>query len=342
MRLADLPTPCLVLDRTALRGNLERLQATASALGLALRVDLQAARSIDIARLAFGIVRDAGAATPGIAVSTLADAEYFAAFDVDDILYATCITRAGLDQLAKLCAAGASVLAATDDAGIARAIAAHPAGLRALIRVEARGAGGGLGAADPELPIVASHLGTGLAGLMAQEPPAATPGPGGAAGLGALKLAAERLAGLGHAIRLVSTDAVTGIAPGSVPSCVTEMQAGSGMFDGGALTILARITGRGPAGLRLDAGAVALGGAPGELLDGAGEASFGGAVVRPLWLEQSLVAVESLPGQRLPDPGDGLRVLPRRAALAAAAHDRYFVVDGGDEVVAVWPRVGGW
>ena len=28
--------------------------------------------------------------------------------------------------------------------------------------------------------------------------------------------------------------------------------------------------------------------------------------------------------------------------MTAAAHDRYFVVDGGEEVVAVWPRVNGW
>jgi hypothetical protein len=28
--------------------------------------------------------------------------------------------------------------------------------------------------------------------------------------------------------------------------------------------------------------------------------------------------------------------------MTAAAHDRYFVVDGGEQVVAVWPRVNGW
>jgi len=28
--------------------------------------------------------------------------------------------------------------------------------------------------------------------------------------------------------------------------------------------------------------------------------------------------------------------------MTAAAHDRYFVVDGGDEVVAIWDRVNGW
>jgi len=28
--------------------------------------------------------------------------------------------------------------------------------------------------------------------------------------------------------------------------------------------------------------------------------------------------------------------------MTAAAHDRYYVVEGQDEVVAVWPRVNGW
>jgi hypothetical protein len=28
--------------------------------------------------------------------------------------------------------------------------------------------------------------------------------------------------------------------------------------------------------------------------------------------------------------------------MTAAAHDRYHVVEGGDEVVAVWTRVNGW
>ena len=37
-----------------------------------------------------------------------------------------------------------------------------------------------------------------------------------------------------------------------------------------------------------------------------------------------------------------LRVAPNHTCLTAAAHDRYHVVDGGNEVVAVWERVNGW
>jgi D-serine deaminase-like pyridoxal phosphate-dependent protein len=40
--------------------------------------------------------------------------------------------------------------------------------------------------------------------------------------------------------------------------------------------------------------------------------------------------------------GTRLRILPNHACLTAAAHDRYHVVDGGTDVVAIWPRLNGW
>jgi len=40
--------------------------------------------------------------------------------------------------------------------------------------------------------------------------------------------------------------------------------------------------------------------------------------------------------------GAKLRVLPDHVCMTAAMYDRYHVVDGGDEVVAVWHRINGW
>ena len=37
-----------------------------------------------------------------------------------------------------------------------------------------------------------------------------------------------------------------------------------------------------------------------------------------------------------------VRVAPNHACMTAAAHDRYHVVEDGDEVLAAWPRVNGW
>ena len=40
--------------------------------------------------------------------------------------------------------------------------------------------------------------------------------------------------------------------------------------------------------------------------------------------------------------GERVRVAPNHTCMTSAAHDRYHVVDGSDEVVAVWPRISGW
>jgi D-serine deaminase-like pyridoxal phosphate-dependent protein len=40
--------------------------------------------------------------------------------------------------------------------------------------------------------------------------------------------------------------------------------------------------------------------------------------------------------------GSRWRILPNHSCMTAAAYDRYHVVDGGNEIVAVWPRVNGW
>jgi D-serine deaminase-like pyridoxal phosphate-dependent protein len=40
--------------------------------------------------------------------------------------------------------------------------------------------------------------------------------------------------------------------------------------------------------------------------------------------------------------GTRLRILPNHACATAAQHDAYHVVRGGTEVLARWPRFGGW
>ncbi len=325
MRLCDLPTPCLVLDRGRLRRNLERMAAAARASGVALRVDMQAARSIDVARLAFAAAEDAGVAVRGVAVSTLAEAEYFAAHDVTDILCAAGITPDKLDQAAKLNRAGVAVLVATGDADAAAAIAAHAAAPRALLALDA-GDGFGILPHDPAVPEIGRRLGALFAGVLIQ----------GGAGVPELDLAMRRLAERGCRAEIVSAGRAE---PGPLVG-ITELRDGAAMFDDLALTVLASVTGRRPGLLTLDAGAVALGAGGGRLLDPAAADGFGHAPVQAGWPEQASVRID--PVEALPAVGDRLRVAPHDAALSAAAHDRYFVMNGGDEVVAIWPRVGGW
>jgi D-serine deaminase-like pyridoxal phosphate-dependent protein len=40
--------------------------------------------------------------------------------------------------------------------------------------------------------------------------------------------------------------------------------------------------------------------------------------------------------------GSRVLVLPNHACATAAAHDLYFVTEGGDRIVDVWERVNGW
>jgi D-serine deaminase-like pyridoxal phosphate-dependent protein len=40
--------------------------------------------------------------------------------------------------------------------------------------------------------------------------------------------------------------------------------------------------------------------------------------------------------------GGRVRILPNHACATAAAYDRYFVTDGGEQIVASWERVNGW
>jgi D-serine deaminase-like pyridoxal phosphate-dependent protein len=121
---------------------------------------MKTAKSIDIARLALS------GQPGGITVSTLAEAEYFASHGVVDILYAVGVTPAKLDQVARLNASGANVTVITDDPLAADAIAAHPAGIKALIEIDCGEQRGGVLVAEDLLSELANRLGSHLVGVI--------------------------------------------------------------------------------------------------------------------------------------------------------------------------------
>lgn len=368
MRLADLHTPCLVLDRRVLARNLDRMAGQAASLGVPLRPHMKTAKSIDVARMA-------ASGRPGaIAVSTLAEAEYFAAHGVPDILYAVCITPQKLDQIAKLNASGADIAVVTDDPDIAAAIAAHPVPMRALVEIDSGEGRSGLLPTDPGLLDLAvrldgrfagimTHAGQSYAGRSAEEiARVAEAERHGAA------YAAEWLRGNGRPCAIVSVGSTPTAVHGTRLSGVTELRAGVYMFgdlfqatigshglEDMALTVLASVIGVNAAQRRLvlDAGGLALSkdrsteATPhdygfGLVLGLDGTPVYGGAVVRRAYQEHGVVDCDpSLPFPSL-RVGDLVRVAPNHACMTAAAHDRYHVVEGGDEVVAVWTRVNGW
>lgn len=366
MTLDDLPTPCLVLDLGILRRNLAAMRAAvARHPGLALRPHLKTAKSREVAALA----------APGcgpITVSTLAEARHFAEAGWRDQIYAVGIVPAKLDAVAALAAAGAAVKVITDDVAVAAAIAAHPGPLSALIEVDVGEGRGGVAPDGPELPAIAAALGARLAGVishsghsyagrsvddMAAIAEAERQG---------IVLAAGRLRAAGHAVPIVSLGSSPTALHARTMAGVTEVRAGVYMFGDLfqaqlgthglgdiAVTVLASVIGRSAARntLLLDAGALALSKDRstaavardwgfGRVLDRDGQPSLGDAWVERAYQEHGEVrGAGPLPMLPL---GTRLRVAPNHSCLTAAAHDHYHVVDGGREVIALWPRVNGW
>jgi len=99
--LHTLETPCLVLDGERVRRNICRLQGRLAELGPSLRPHLKTAKSVEVARQV--MTSDAGPAT----VSTLKEAEQFAAAGVRDLIYAVGIAPGSkLERVAALRAGG--------------------------------------------------------------------------------------------------------------------------------------------------------------------------------------------------------------------------------------------
>ncbi len=367
MTLDDLPTPCLVLDRSIVARNIKRMADALAHRGVPLRPHMKTAKCIEVARMAL-------AGQPGgITVSTLAEAEFFAGHGIADMIYAVGITPRKLEQIAKLNAAGAAVIVITDDLDTAAAVAAHPAGMRALIEIDTGEGRGGVAPDDSALLALAERLGNRLAGVLTH----AGHSYAGrhiddmvrvaeAERVGVTR-AAERLRAAGHAVEIVSMgSSPTTLAATSLQG-VTEVRAGVYMFgdlfqaeigthglDDIGMTVLTSVIGRRPAqgSLLVDAGGLALSkdrsteATPhdygfGLVLDRLGRRRFGRAVVSRAYQEHGVVEMDASIPIDLP-VGARLRIAPNHTCMTAAAHDRYYVTNGGEQVAATWMRVNGW
>ena len=127
MTLAQLPTPCLLLDKQRMDRNIARLAGRLQRLGVALRPHLKTAKSVEVARRM--MASPAGPAT----VSTLKEAEEFAAAGVRDILYAVGIAPSKLDRVLALRAKNVDLSIILDSIEQARAVAAKCREARATI-----------------------------------------------------------------------------------------------------------------------------------------------------------------------------------------------------------------
>jgi D-serine deaminase-like pyridoxal phosphate-dependent protein len=78
------------------------------------------------------------------------------------------------------------------------------------------------------------------------------------------------------------------------------------------------------------------------MLDLEGHPSYGESIITRAYQEHGVVECD--PTRAFPNLpiGAKVRVAPNHICMTAAAHDRYYVVDQSDEVIAIWTRVNGW
>ena len=375
MRLSDLQTPALVLDRARLQRNLDHMSGRAKALGVDLRPHMKTSKSAEVAR------RATSGHSGGITVSTLNEAEYFLTNGLRDITYAVGITPAKLDRVAALQAKGAEITIMTDSLDVARAIAERGAALgvrfAVLIEIDTGDRRGGISADSDALLKIgrALHGGAGaeLRGILAH------------AGhsydcpniahveriaeeerYGAVR-ATERLRAAGLPAPVVSVGSTPTALHARHLDGVTEMRPGvyvfGDLFQAGigscrigdlAVSVLASVIGCRVADNRvlIDAGGLALSkdrstaghsfdAGFGLVTDLALSPIAGARIVQANQEHGHVEGQGRLPFEILPI-GAKVRVLPNHVCMTAAMYDRYHVVDGGDEIVGVWDRTNGW
>lgn len=164
----ELPTPALILDRRKLEANAAGMRERVRKLGVTLRPHVKTSKSIDVLR-----ILAEGAELP-ITVSTLAEARYFFAHGVSDILYAVGIAPVKLPQVAELIRAGCTLRVILDSLEAAQALQGFGMSegltIEALIEVDTDGHRAGVAPDDELLIEIARRLsadtGASLGGVM--------------------------------------------------------------------------------------------------------------------------------------------------------------------------------
>nr|XP_047909779.1 D-threo-3-hydroxyaspartate dehydratase-like [Anser cygnoides] len=346
-RLDALPTPALAVDRATARRNAERMQERCRALGLRLRPHVKTHKTLEGGALATGGTRR------GIAVSTLAEARFFADGGFDDILLAYPLPAGRLEECAELAQRLDAFQVLLDSPGALQRLRQRPlaGGKRWLVWLKLD-CGNGRGGDGPGGGGFGPHArGTRGGGVTS---PSAMPGGGDSPSR------ATRLRQAGVPCPQASI--------GSTPSCshpvpemaeLTEVHPGNYIFydlqqtllgscqpQDVAIRVLTRVVGHYPHRnqLLVDCGWTALS-LHGWAQPPAGRAAVEGhPQLRLVGLTQEHGLLEPASGQldfgRFP-VGTVLALVPFHACATAAMHPVYYVHEEG-EVVALWHPVRGW
>ena len=375
--IADLSTPCLLLDEAKMKRNIARLAKHAEDLGVSLRPHLKTTKCVEAARY---VLKDGtGPAT----VSTLAEAEVFADAGIKDIVYGVGIGINKLERVLDLHRKGCRLTVLLDSVAQARAVAAasKAAGIAipAMIEIDSDGHRSGLTPGDPDLIEVGRILhedGAELHGVLCH------------AGESYFAVGRQEQAKYAEAERLAvvhSAEALRGaglpcpsVSVGSTPTAhaaadlsgVTELRAGVYVFfdlvmagigvcdvDDIALSVLSTVIGHQEkqGWILIDAGWMAMSrdrGTANQVLDqGYGVVCDEAGNVLPDLIviqanqEHGVVAVRPGSNGTLPDLalGTRLRILPNHACATGAQHQQYHVLpENTDQPMVTWDRFGGW
>ena len=377
MRLSELETPCLVLERGKLEQNLRNMREHLGHLGVTLRPHGKTAKSIDVIRLAID------GQPGGITVSTLKEAEYYYGHGIKDLLYAVGIAPVKLDHIARLRKDGAEITIILDNMEQAQVAAAcgkkHGETFPVLIEIDSDGHRSGLTATDPELTEIGRYLhnekGVELRGVLTH-----AGGSYGARTIQEIKDAsiqerdaavacAQQLRGAGLPCPVVSVGSTPTATFAEDLTGVTEVRAGVYMFfdlvmaglgvcgvEDIAVSVLTSVIGyqKKKGWVITDSGWMALSRDRGTsrqatdhgygIVCGVDGTPMPDYIVDSTNQEHGIIVRRdggAMDFNRFPI-GSLLRILPNHACATATMHDRYHVVNRTDNVADVWQRVHGW
>lgn len=375
MNLHTLDTPALILDEAKMDANIARMRDKAQALGVTLRPHLKTSKCWEVAKRQLWTPE--GPAT----VSTLKEAEEFAAHGVKDMIYAVGIAPQKLHRVAALLRQGVDLKIILDNVDSARAVSRfcqeEHLPIKVMIEIDCDGHRSGLKPQSAEILEVAAAL----------EAPAKLVGvlthAGGSydvdtheallirsrAERDGICHAAQMLRDAGHDISIVSVGSTPTALTDEDLTGVTELRAGVyvffDLFQAGvgickpediALSLLVTVIGH-----QLEKGWVITDGGWMALSRDRGTANqkvdqgyglvcdINGQIIDGLWVsganqEHGIISARNPKGF---DPkqfpiGTRLRILPNHACPTSAQHPYYYVVNNSLEVKDRWNRFYGW
>ncbi|MEE4277966.1 MAG: alanine racemase [Halieaceae bacterium] len=375
--LNHLATPCLVLDRQRLDANIEDMAQRLAALGVAFRPHAKTHKCIEVATR-----MEKAAGFSGLTVSTLREAEFFAAAGFRDLLYGVSISPDKFARASALLAAGIKLTLVLDTEEVCErllnCLADAKLRARVMIEIDADGHRAGLEPDDPTLLRIATQLTASpysdFAGIMVHAGESY-----GCYGADAIAAHAERERAAAVAAAQMLRDAdieVPVVSIGSTPTArfardlsgITEarpgvfafydlVMAGIGACDRNeiALTVLTTVISHKPSHRRLiiDAGGLALSKDRGTatqredcgfglIVSSDGARVYEGLCVNRANQEHGIIELPKHYELEEFPIGSRLRVLPNHACMTAAAHDGYQVVEGCEATGEYWQRCNGW